>query len=131
VGNTGRNRWEGTLEVGEDAALTTAEWIAIEQAKDPHCACGCDKPIVIRPEHRSKGVPTYHPGHAKSPMEQVVDDIHAAGFLTALDVQHLLGCGTSQISRLIASGRLVPAGEWKVGGRTVRYFAPSPLAARS
>ena len=60
-------------------------------------------------------------------MERVVDDIHAAGFLTAQDVMRALGCGESQVSRLVKAGRLVPAGEWTVGGRSVRYFERLPM----
>ena len=60
-------------------------------------------------------------------MERVVDDIHAAGFLVAADVMRALGCGASRISRLVKAGRLVPAGEWTVGGRRVRYFEKGAL----
>jgi len=59
-------------------------------------------------------------------MEKVIDEIHAAGFLTAQDVMRALGCGESRISRLVRAGRLVPAGEWTVGGRGVRYFGGLP-----
>ncbi|MBN1337301.1 MAG: recombinase family protein [Deltaproteobacteria bacterium] len=112
------------LEGSEEAALSTDEWVQREQAKDPRCACGCGGSITVRPQHRaaSKGIPTYLPGHAKSPMEKVIDEIHAAGFRTAQDVMRVLGCGESQISRLVKAGRLVPAGKWTVGGRRVRYF---------
>ena len=55
-------------------------------------------------------------------MESLVDEVHAGGFLTAADVMRHLGGGESQISRLVKAGRLVPAGEWTVGARGVRYF---------
>ena len=38
----------------------------------------------------------------------------------------VLGCRDSQLSRLVRAGRLVPAGEWTVGGRSVRYFERFP-----
>jgi len=36
-----------------------------------------------------------------------VDEIHAAGFLTAGDLMKALGCGHSQLSRWIRAGRIV------------------------
>jgi len=59
-------------------------------------------------------------------LEKVIDEIHAAGFLTSQDVMRALGCSSSQISRLVKAGRLVPSGEWTVGGRSVRYFERLP-----
>ncbi len=97
----------------DESALSRDEWVQHEQAKDPRCACGCGGSIKVRPHHRvaTVGIPTYLRGHGKSRVERMVDEIHAAGFLTAGDLMKALGCGHKQISRLIKAGRLVPVGE--------------------
>ena len=46
---------------------------------------------------------------------------------TSADAMRHLGCGESQLSRLVKAGRLVPAGEWTVGGRRIRYFGKDAL----
>jgi hypothetical protein len=75
-------------------------------AKDLCGACGYGGAITVKPQHRiaSIGIPTYLHGHGKSGVERIVDEIHAARFLTAQDGMRHLGRSDRQISRLIKVG---------------------------
>jgi len=111
-----------TLEGGASPDESAEAWVERERAKDPRCACGCGGAIAVRPQHRSKGLPLHLPGHGRSAMQRIVDEIRAEGFLTAADVRDALGCSASKVSRLVREGKLKVAGERRCGKRVVRYF---------
>ena len=98
-------------------------------ATTPRCACGCGGAITVLPRHRSRGMPRHLPGHGKSAMERVVEEIRDEGFLTALDVRDALGCSASKVSRLVREEKLVAAGDKRCGKRVVRYFSSEAVEA--
>jgi len=39
------------------------EWVLEEQEKNHMCECGCGQIIIVKPQHRSRGLPKYIQGH--------------------------------------------------------------------
>ena len=107
--------------------LSLAAWVEFQNRKDRHCACGCGARLVIKPQHRCKGMPTYLAGHAPSAMEQLLDAVAADGLMTAQQARERLGVAETTFYRLVRRGMLEVAEERRVGRRTIQIFTPEAV----
>lgn len=67
------------------------EWVRREQAKAPLCGCGCGEQILVKKEHRRRGIPKFILGHhtrVVSPAYKGVDK-----WVDAEQGKHVCQCG--------------------------------------
>jgi hypothetical protein len=119
------------LEVRLPRAETGSRWaerITMSAGGSPECACGCGELIEVKPQHRSKGLPRYRPGHHPNPIRRAYEALHAKGFMMLGDVCEKLGVGQTTLRRYEATGVLPPIERRDVlNGRTVRVFTARDL----
>jgi hypothetical protein len=114
-------RLEGTFRL-KPRRMPPAQWLDLEKAKGRLCACGCGEPIRIKPHHRLKGVPRFHPGHHVGGMTKVVAEIRARGGMTASEAANELGIGRTTLVRL--EGVAYTAVK-RLGSHRARLYSPT------
>ncbi len=92
------------VEVALEAAPSNDEWVAATQATAPTCGCGCGEAIVVRPRHRSKGLPSYIKGHTPGAAGPIREAANAEGWLTITQAASRLGIGVNTMRRRVARG---------------------------
>jgi len=87
--------------------------------------CGCGASLVIRPRHRSMGLPRYVHGHHSNPLRRGFDTLRKKGYRLVGEVAKLLGVSENTVRRMKAEG-VIPKAQWfglsRGKGKTVRAF---------
>ena len=94
------------IKVGADggaASISLADWVRRQNEVATSCACGCGEQIVVRPRHRSLGIPRFVHGHAFKTEAVCRGDV-PAGWLTAGEAARTWGVGVTSVRRLADAG---------------------------
>ena len=85
-----------SISVGDEESEA---WVAEAQANAPLCGCGCGEVIEVKAPHRSKGLPTYRPGHGPGPYTALIAEANAEGLLTIAQAAERMGRSENYVRR--------------------------------
>jgi hypothetical protein len=107
--------------VREITQVSTAAWVAEQNAQGHVCQCGCGERIEVRPSHKKNGVPRFIANHHQQLRKGEPRTPHREGQLTVREAAAALGVDELVLRRLDAkvNGRLPGAG--------VRFFTSEDI----
>ena len=112
-----------TLEIQEPRAETREDWALRTDAQAPTCACGCGTRIVVKPVHRTKGLPKYAHGHHSNPIRRVHQKLRKQGYVLLGEACKQLSISETTFRRLEAAAVIPHARRIEAwSGRSVRVL---------